>query len=1108
MKRLSLWCFRSVFLFAVLLSGLCSNAQTQTYYITSPSQLTGMGNECSSSSYWGFGTEGGDPAQGCQWTDVIPSGSTITAVSIEFMVTYEYECGSTYTTALNGTSGGTSFSPTYCNYSCSSVDYTQTVSLPTSAYSIGGTNSFQVTGGFVWGWYAGLTGSSFAIVTVNYTSPTITVSGSLSNFGTECTNQVSGAQTYTVSGTSLTTAITITAPAGFLVSSGSGYASSAQVWPSSGTVYATPIYVEYSPTSVGGSSGNITNSSTGATTLNVAAAGTGIACPPTLSSTISSTNSSTSANLGGVISSVGSGNATTVGVYYSTSSFSPPGGTLVSQSGSFGVGNFSEVVTGLNPSTTYYFYAFATNSAGTTYSSEGTYRYNPNSNVFQATYTNASVYQADQWTSYVNGNKMILAGPGMAPGSVPVNAVTVTDTMGNLMNSYYYGTPGWGTIERLRYFNSTNSIISGVDGNTPPTSAFLGIFNHTTGTVSSDFGYNRYINNVRNGTGEASDAILLANGDLGMTGQMQETYNTSSWPSFFTAASGCPAGIGYPADDLYNGTAYQRGSDIFLIRTGANGDTATASGNDGYVMEWNLAYCGGGWTPAQPTPYNHTTGTFCYWDFTPPNNMIDSSRDEVGVSLVEDANHNIFICGYTVDHWSELIGGGNPADKEAFVLKTNSAGAVQWCKTYYISNQASANQMAVGIAAVNIADASNDVIIIMESQSTGAVEIARLANATGNIVWANSIAFGTNYVFPWSLKQTTQGNFIIGVELTPNLLNGTCCGSVSTNSNSYDMAFLEVNSSGTVLKASGYGTPNMDGEDGSFGGDIGPQVDQLGSGSNFVISGVTRYSGGFGPGNYTVKINGLSMSSGCSSSEQYSISTSNTPRTLAGGNQLNSRTPIVYQFRQGANKVTVSPTVAPVQLTPEVLCASSALPIELLSFTAQPENNSYVKLNWVTATETNNNFFTVERSQDGIEFEDLNTVKGSGTTSVKHSYESFDYAPYKGISYYRIKQTDYDGKYTYSDIQSVNFSTPGSLFVSRIPSSGDYLLDFQTSSSETDNYTITVYNALGQLISTETLYSFAGTYSKNYNLLTHGAGVYLFTVTGSRDNIVRRVVAY
>lgn len=96
------------------------------------------------------------------------------------------------------------------------------------------------------------------------------------------------------------------------------------------------------------------------------------------------------------------------------------------------------------------------------------------------------------------------------------------------------------------------------------------------------------------------------------------------------------------------------------------------------------------------------------------------------------------------------------------------------------------------------------------------------------------------------------------------------------------------------------------------------------------------------------------------------------------------------------------------------------MPLELLSFNARL-NNSIVDLTWVTATERNSHYFTVERSYDGIHFTDLMKVKAAGNSNHELNYNTVDEHPLLGISYYRLKLTYFDGSYKYSIIDQVNY---------------------------------------------------------------------------------------
>jgi type IX secretion system substrate protein len=98
--------------------------------------------------------------------------------------------------------------------------------------------------------------------------------------------------------------------------------------------------------------------------------------------------------------------------------------------------------------------------------------------------------------------------------------------------------------------------------------------------------------------------------------------------------------------------------------------------------------------------------------------------------------------------------------------------------------------------------------------------------------------------------------------------------------------------------------------------------------------------------------------------------------------------------------------------------SATPLPIQLLSFDAFLQNRT-VKLTWSTASELNNYFFTITRSSDGEHFTDLFNVGGAGTTTTVTNYSAVDNNPLPGVSYYRLKQTDFDGKESFSGIEKV-----------------------------------------------------------------------------------------
>jgi hypothetical protein len=149
---------------------------------------------------------------------------------------------------------------------------------------------------------------------------------------------------------------------------------------------------------------------------------------------------------------------------------------------------------------------------------------------------------------------------------------------------------------------------------------------------------------------------------------------------------------------------------------------------------------------------------------------------------------------------------------------------------------------------------------------------------------------------------------------------------------------------------------------------------------------------------------------------------------------------------------------------------SSPLPIELLSFSAQLKNN-FVELKWSTASETNNDFFTIERSTNVEHFEPILKRDGAGTTKELNEYTLIDPSPLYGRSYYRLKQTDFDGQYTYSAVRVIDYDGPEHATLSTFPnpSSGKDLSIRIEGLRDATHVPVTIMNMQGQKVYEKTI---------------------------------------
>lgn len=185
---------------------------------------------------------------------------------------------------------------------------------------------------------------------------------------------------------------------------------------------------------------------------------------------------------------------------------------------------------------------------------------------------------------------------------------------------------------------------------------------------------------------------------------------------------------------------------------------------------------------------------------------------------------------------------------------------------------------------------------------------------------------------------------------------------------------------------------------------------------------------------------------------------------------------------------------------------SNPLPIELVRFTGVC-NNGQVTLQWTTASETNNDYFTVQRSLDGTNFEDVTTVPGAGNSSSIINYTAVDYNPYGGTSYYRLKQTDFDGASKFSDVVAVNCANIASdfnLINAYDQNNGNMAVVF--SAGDNELYTVTLYDARGRLLTETSGKAHSG---KNYISIPIGdlaRGIYLVNLKNEYKSFGRRVM--
>ncbi|MCX6183142.1 MAG: T9SS type A sorting domain-containing protein [Bacteroidetes bacterium] len=183
----------------------------------------------------------------------------------------------------------------------------------------------------------------------------------------------------------------------------------------------------------------------------------------------------------------------------------------------------------------------------------------------------------------------------------------------------------------------------------------------------------------------------------------------------------------------------------------------------------------------------------------------------------------------------------------------------------------------------------------------------------------------------------------------------------------------------------------------------------------------------------------------------------------------------------------------------------ATLPVELISFTAS-QSDMGNKLNWVTASEINNDYFTLERSFDGVTFFAFEDVKGAGNSFSPIMYISTDPLLTNKTTYYRLKQSDYDGTCTYSGIAVCATNNKSQALIYPNPTEGRTKLFFNA--EENDSFSLVIYDCTGKSVCAAKLFVKKGENNFDINLADLAAGNYYLTITSLNSFFTTKFVKY
>lgn len=238
---------------------------------------------------------------------------------------------------------------------------------------------------------------------------------------------------------------------------------------------------------------------------------------------------------------------------------------------------------------------------------------------------------------------------------------------------------------------------------------------------------------------------------------------------------------------------------------------------------------------------------------------------------------------------------------------------------------------------------------------------------------------------------------------------------------------------------------------------------------------------------------------------------------IGGGDGVDNSDPWADAGREGlssgastsAGTITTNPTTISLGFFTLGGQSPTALPVELLNFNAVLEND-VVEVNWITSSELNNDYFEIERSEDGVTFEVIGEVAGNGTTNEETHYNFTDYRPIIGVSYYRLAQFDYDGtKSVFNAVSVENSSINQGLETSIFPNptySNNINLRI-TNNNASEFIQILLHDVSGNLLFHDDIHAYSGVSDYSIQLpIELEKGIYLMTIIQKQSQQTQRLI--
>lgn len=467
----------------------------------------------------------------------------------------------------------------------------------------------------------------------------------------------------------------------------------------------------------------------------------------------------------------------------------------------------------------------------------------------------------------------------------------------------------------------------------------------------------------------------------------------------------------------------------------------------------------------------------------------DTGKDELAF-CVRQTNDG----GFIISAFHDAVPTSLAGNTYAMLIKTDANGNLLWDKKYSLAvrDLDTSEPMVWTVKQTS----NHGFILIGTTAASHAADILVIrTDSTGNLIWSKSYEHDNSamrFSVGLDIIENFNGEFVIAAALdkdqTLSQYNYPFIMKVSSTGDLIDQRFYDSNP--FQMFQSGFSSVTQEADSGYFFtggggyGGFGMQAQLLKTDKDFnMVWSRTYTNDGIAT---TSSRSGTITSDGCyiftgkkmiggtvlMKTDHIGLISCKTPGNLiemAPSMIANDRFPTALS---GINESNLVLNSLPGLTDTSTLCPviSTTLPIELLSFEGKEISENEVELKWETATEKNNDYFVIEKSYDGIYFNEIDKVKGAGTSSTKTTYQFTDRNNdlHERI-YYQLKQVDYDGKESTSSIVAVKFKSEEPELISISNDYENNKIDLHLYSKHKSEFTLRLTDPLGRIVSSAKL---------------------------------------